>query len=48
MSRRARLRQQARPWQQAPEPPPIDWVALQQDLAKSREQQTQQPKGPNA
>lgn len=43
-SRRSRQRQGARPWQQAPEPPPIDWTALSQDLAK-REQPVQS-KGP--
>lgn len=44
MSRRARQRQQARPWQQPAEPAPIDWQALAQDRAQ-REQQ-QQPKAP--
>jgi hypothetical protein len=42
-SRRLRQRAQARPWQSAHEPPPIDWQALANDLAK-REQQ--QPKAP--
>lgn len=46
MSRRQRQRAQARPWQSAPDPPPIDWQALAQDLAK-REQPTQ-PKAPPA
>jgi len=38
MSRRARTRAQARPWQHAQEPAPIDWAALAADRAK-REQQ---------
>lgn len=46
MSRRARQRQAARPWQQPnPDPPDIPWDAIAQDL--QRHQQQQQPtKGP--
>lgn len=44
-SRRARLRQQARPWQTPAESPPIDWQALAQDRAK-REQTQPAPKTP--
>lgn len=42
MSRRARQRQAARPWQHAQEPAPIDWAALAADRAK-REQQPAKP-----
>jgi len=46
-SRRARLRQQAKSWQQPTEPAPIDWAALQQDLAKREQQPVQrQPSNP--
>jgi hypothetical protein len=44
VSRRARLRQQAKPWQQPTEPTPIPWDQIAQDRAKR--EQTQQPKGP--
>lgn len=45
MSRRARIRQQARPWQSKPDQEtPIPWDQIAQDLAK-REQQPQ-PKAP--
>jgi len=46
MSRRARARQQARPWQSKPDQEtPIPWDVIAQELAK-RDQQQQQPKGP--
>lgn len=45
-SRRARQRQQAKPWQRQPAPEPaIDWQALAQDRAQ-REQQQPAPKTP--
>lgn len=40
MSRRARLRQQARPWQQPTEPAPIPWDQIAAERAR-REQQPQ-------
>jgi hypothetical protein len=45
MSRRARLRQAARPWQQPqPDPPAIPWDVIAADL--QRREQQQQPKAP--
>lgn len=46
MSRRARTRANARPWQQqAPEPAEIPWEAIAAERQR-REQQPIQPKGP--
>ena len=42
MSRRARARENARPWTKPTPESPIDWSALAADLAR-REQQAQQP-----
>lgn len=43
MSRRARQRQAARPWQQPnPNPPEIPWDHIAQDRAKRDQQQSQQ------